>query len=263
MSLIQVNQVSKRYENGFQALYPTTLTINSGEFTVILGPSGAGKSTLLRLLNGLETPSTGEVIVGDRKLTPSNQRSIRARVGMVFQQFNLVTRLNVMTNVLTGRLYYRRWWESLFYLFHQRDYEIAHWAIARVGLTDKAWNRASQLSGGQQQRVAIARVLAQQPSVILADEPVASLDPVTSTEIMELLRGICLSDGVNVIASLHQVGLAMQFADRIIALKQGQVVFDGSAVDLFNCQDTLQHIYRREDGTLDEHFNQEMALAQL
>lgn len=262
MSLIQLDRVSKHYENGFQALYPTTLSINPGEFTVILGPSGAGKSTLLRLLNGLETASTGEINIGTRKLTPNNQRNIRARVGMIFQQFNLVSRLNVMTNVLTGRLYHRAWWESLFYLFSKKDYEIAHYALARVGLTDKAWNRASKLSGGQQQRVAIARVLAQQPSIILADEPVASLDPVTSSEIMELLREICQTDGVTVIASLHQVGLAMQFADRIIALKGGQVVFDGTAVALFNCQDTLQNIYRREDGTLDERFNLEMALAQ-
>jgi len=261
MSLIQVNQVSKRYENGFQGLHPTTLTINPGEFTVILGPSGAGKSTLLRLLNGLETPSSGEIFIADRQLTRANRRRIRAKVGMVFQQFNLVSRLNVMTNVLTGRLYHRSWWESLFYLFPQKDYEIAHWALARVDLTEKAWNRASKLSGGQQQRVAIARVLAQQPKVILADEPVASLDPKASEEIMELLRQICEKDGVAVVASLHQVGLAMQFAERIIGINAGRVVFDGTACELFSDQKVLEEIYRNSQGKLDEKFSMEMALA--
>ncbi|MBD2772707.1 phosphonate ABC transporter ATP-binding protein [Iningainema tapete] len=261
MCLIQLNQVSKRYENGFQALHPTTLTINSGEFTVILGPSGAGKSTLLRLINGLETPSSGQIFIADRQLTKENRRRLRAQIGMVFQQFNLVGRLNVMTNVLTGRLYHRSWWESLFYLFPKKDYELAHWALTRVNLTDKAWNRASRLSGGQQQRVAIARVLAQQPQVILADEPVASLDPVTTDEIMHLLQDICKSDGVTVVASLHQVGLAMQFAERIIGINQGQVVFDGTACELFHQQEILETIYRRPDGSLDENFNMEMALA--
>lgn len=261
MSLIQVNQVSKRYENGFQALHPTTLTINPGEFTVILGPSGAGKSTLLRLLNGLETPSSGEIFIADRQLTRENRRRIRAKVGMVFQQFNLVGRLNVMTNVLTGRLYHRSWWESLFYLFPQKDYEMAHWVLARVDLTEKAWNRASRLSGGQQQRVAIARVLAQQPEVILADEPVASLDPKVSEEIMNLLLEICNKDGVTVVASLHQVGLAIKFAERIIGINQGRVVFDGTACDLFHQQEILETIYRRPDGSVDEKFNMEMALA--
>lgn len=261
MSLIQVNQISKRYENGFQGIHPTTLTINPGEFTVILGPSGAGKSTLLRLLNGLETPSSGEIFIADRQLTRENRRRIRAKVGMVFQQFNLVSRLNVMTNVLTGRLYYRAWWESLFYLFPQKDYEIAHWALARVDLTEKAWNRASRLSGGQQQRVAIARVLAQQPQVILADEPVASLDPKVSEEIMNILLEICKKDGVAVVASLHQVGLAMQFAERIIGINGGRVVFDGTACELFHEQEILETIYRNAQGKLDEKFSMEMALA--
>lgn len=261
MCIIEVNQLSKRYENGFQALHPTTLTFNPGEFTVILGPSGAGKSTLLRLLNGLETPSGGKISIGDRELTAKNRRSLRAKAGMVFQQFNLVGRLNVMTNVLTGRLHYRSWWQSFFYLFNKKDYEIAQWALARVGLTEKAWNRASRLSGGQQQRVAIARALAQQPEVILADEPVASLDPVTTEEIMNLLQEICRKDGVTVISTLHQPDLAFRFADRIIGINRGQVVFDGTAEKLWGEQDTLKIIYSREDGTLDESFDMEMALA--
>lgn len=261
MSLIELQQVSKQYENGFIALHPTNITINPGEFTVILGPSGAGKSTLLRLLNGLETPTQGKIFIGERQLTAESCRQIRARVGMVFQQFNLVSRLNVITNVLSGRLYYRSWWESLLYLFPRKDYEIARWALARVDLTNFAWNRASKLSGGQQQRVAIARVLAQQPEVILADEPVASLDPVSTDEIMKLLLEICKKDGVTVVASLHQVGLAMQFAERIVGINRGQIVFDGTACELFHQQDILETIYRKPDGSLDEKFNIEMALA--
>lgn len=254
MSTIKICQVSKRYENGFQALNPTTLTIYAGEFTVILGSSGAGKSTLLRLVNGLETASTGEIVIEGQQLNPRNQRRMRSQVGMIFQQFNLVNRLNVMSNVLTGRLYHRAWWESLLYLFPQKDYNLARLALERVGLTDKAWSRASKLSGGQQQRVAIARVLAQKPKIILADEPVASLDPATSSEILEILLTICKQDGVTVLTSLHQVDLAMQFADRIIGIKQGQIIFDDNPVNLVKEQERIEHLYCKEDGTLGENF---------
>jgi len=250
MGLIHLNQVSKTYNNSVIALQPTTLSIEPGTFTVILGPSGTGKSTLLRMINGLETPTQGEVIVQGQKLTAETLRRIRSRTAMVFQQFNLVGRLNVMTNVLTGRLYYCRWWTSALYLFQQRDLEIARWSLARVGLTEKAWERADQLSGGEQQRVGIARALAQRPEVILADEPVASLDPVTSEEIMELLLEICRRDGITIVANLHQVSLAARYADRVIGLNRGRVVFDGSPLDLL--QDALNTIYRREDGSVDE-----------
>ena len=246
MTTIEFFGVTKTFNNGFQAIHKTDLTINPGEFTVILGSSGAGKSTLLRMVNGLETPSQGEIFIEQRKLTPQNQRHIRAKVGMIFQQFNLVNRLNVMTNVLIGRSYYRRWWESLFYLFSKQDYELAHWALERVNLTDKVWQRASNLSGGQQQRVAIARVLVQKPQIIIADEPVASLDPATSLEILGLLFKICKEDGVTVLASLHQVNLAMQFADRIIGLKQGKIIFDDQPVNLLN-DSLLETIYHKED----------------
>jgi len=232
------------------ALQPTTLSIERGTFTVILGPSGAGKSTLLRMLNGLETPTAGKVIVQGHQLTSQNVRRIRSRTAMVFQQFNLVGRLNVMTNVLTGRLYYRPWWASALYLFRQQDLELAHWSLARVGLTEKAWERADQLSGGQQQRVGVARALVQKPEVILADEPVASLDPVTSEEIMELLLEICRQDGITIVANLHQVSLAVRYADRVIGLNRGRVVFDSSSLDLI--QDALHRIYQREDGSVDE-----------
>ncbi len=246
MTTIKFKGVTKTFNNGFQAIQRTDLTIHPGEFTVILGSSGAGKSTLLRMVNGLEKPSEGEVFIEKRKLTPQNQRHIRAKVGMIFQQFNLVNRLNVMTNILIGRSYYRRWWESLFYLFSKQDYELAHWALERVNLTDKVWQRADNLSGGQQQRVAIARVLVQKPQIIIADEPVASLDPATSLEIMELIFNICKEDGVTVLASLHQVNLAMQFADRIIGIKQGKVVFDDKPVNLLN-NSLLETIYHQEN----------------
>ena len=250
MYVIELNQVSKTYDSGLQALKPTTLNIAPSCFTVILGPSGAGKSTLLRMINGLESSTSGEVIVLDQKLNRQNMSRLRAKAAMVFQHFNLVGRLNVMTNVLAGRLHYNPWWMSLFYLFKQRDREIARWALARVNLTAKAWERADHLSGGQQQRVGIARALAQQPQIILADEPVASLDPVTSQEILKLLQKICREDGIAVVASLHQVDLAMNFADRIIGINSGQVVFDGAPSELRG--DRLREIYRREDGSIDE-----------
>jgi phosphonate transport system ATP-binding protein len=184
-------------------------------------------------------------------------RKIRSNVAMVFQQFNLVNRLSVMTNVLTGRLSYRSWLGSMLYLFRNEDIEIAKDALHRVDLIDKAWERADKLSGGQQQRVGIARALAQQPKVILADEPVASLDPVSSEEIMGLLREICDRDGITVIVNLHQVELARRFADRIIGMSSGKIVFDGCTQQM--TQSTLRTIYQRE-GIEDDH-SLDMALA--
>jgi phosphonate transport system ATP-binding protein len=244
MARIELSQVSKRYANGFLALHPTSLVIEPGEFVTIMGPSGAGKSTLIRTINGLEPVSAGKVQVGGQPLTARSARAIRARVGMVFQQFNLVERLSVMTNVLTGRLAYRTWVGSVFYLFRREDLDIAHEALARVGLTAKAWERADKLSGGQQQRVGIARALAQRPHVILADEPVASLDPVTAEEIMVLLKEINRSDGITVVVNLHQVDFIQRYADRVIGMNAGRVVFDGSPNKLDN--ETLAAIYQRD-----------------
>ncbi len=257
MSAISVSTVTKRFPNGFLALKGVDTEIAPGSFTVVLGPSGAGKSTLLRLLNGLETPTGGEVLIGGEKVDRHRLRDIRTKVAMVFQQFNLVDRLSVMTNVLTGRLAHRSWVGSVFYLFRQEDMAIAQEALARVGLTDKAWNRADKLSGGQQQRVGIARALAQRPKVILADEPVASLDPVASEEIMTLLREICDRDGITVVVNLHQVELARRFADRIIGMNAGRIVFDGSPAQM--TQSVLRTIYRRE-GYADDN-SLELALA--
>ena len=259
MSDISIQAVTKRFSNGFEALKGINVEIKPGSFTVILGPSGAGKSTLLRLMNGLETPTSGSLRIGGEVVNGKQLRRIRSKVAMVFQQFNLVDRLSVVTNVLTGRLAHRSWVGSLFYLFRHEDMSIAQEALSRVALTDKAWNRADKLSGGQQQRVGIARALAQHPKVILADEPVASLDPVSSEEIMTLLRDICDRDGITVVVNLHQVELARRFADRIIGMNSGRIVFDGSAQQM--TATVLRTIYQREGIENDNSLDMALAYA--
>lgn len=259
MSDISIQAVTKRFPNGFEALKGINVEIEPGSFTVILGPSGAGKSTLLRLMNGLETPSSGSLRIRGEVVNGKQLRRIRSKVAMVFQQFNLVDRLSVVTNVLTGRLAHRSWMGSLFYLFRNEDMGIAQEALSRVALTDKAWNRADKLSGGQQQRVGIARALAQHPKVILADEPVASLDPVSSEEIMSLLRDICDGDGITVVVNLHQVELARRFADRIIGMNSGRIVFDGSPEQM--TQTVLRTIYQREGIENDNSLDMALAYA--
>jgi len=232
MPYIRINNIDKIYSNGFHALKNLSLDIKQGSFTVVLGPSGAGKSTMLRVINGLETYSSGSVRVADLEVNEKNLCSVREKVAMVFQHFNLVNRLSVMTNVLTGRLAKRHPLLSLLYLFPKEDYAIAEKALARVGLAERVWHRADKLSGGQQQRVGIARALAQEPSAIIADEPVASLDPVTSKEILNLLRDICHEMDITIVASLHQMDFAREYADRIIGMNDGRVVFDGTPDEL-------------------------------
>jgi phosphonate transport system ATP-binding protein len=228
MAYISLKSVHKTYPNGFCALKDINLQVDAGQFIAVLGPSGAGKSTLLRAMNGLDPATRGEIRIGGVALNRGNRRKMRAHIGMVFQQFNLVDRLNVMTNVLIGRLSERSWLSSLFYLFPRSDFQIAETALREVDLLDKAWSRADQLSGGQQQRVGIARALAQHPKLILADEPVASLDPKASEEVLQLLRKICTEKGITVIVNLHQTEYAKQYADRVLALNDGRLIFDGS-----------------------------------
>jgi phosphonate transport system ATP-binding protein len=221
------------YGNGTRALNPTSLQFLKGEFMVLLGASGAGKSTLLRSLNGLVVPSGGRVVatgIGD--LTDaSHLRCHRRQTGMVFQQHHLIGRLSVLANVLLGRLgYYSA--IATFLPWSRIEKEGALAALDRVGLLDRALDRADQLSGGQQQRVGIARALVQRPKVLLADEPIASLDPATAERLLSLLHGICRSDGLTLVVSLHQVEFARQFADRIVGLQGGAVVFDGAPQDL-------------------------------
>lgn len=224
--MIQLNDVSVQFGRT-QALNPVNLEFHQGQFTVLLGASGAGKSTLLRCINLMQSPTTGTVRcaqLGD--LYPqTNLEAHRRRTGMIFQQHQLITRLTALKNVMMGRLSYHPTWRSFFPL-PRSDQEIGLACLERVGLLDKALTRVDQLSGGQQQRVGIARALAQQPRLILADEPIASLDPVTAEQVMQLLHGICKADGLTAIVSLHQTDLALKYADRIVAIKAGQVVLD-------------------------------------
>lgn len=220
------------YPNGAVGMRNLSLDIQPGEFVVLVGSSGAGKSTLLRAVNGLNRLSTGHIEVEGRRV-PEREgralRALRARVGMVFQDFRLVRRISVMSNVLIGRLAHVSGLRATLGLWPEADREIAFSALERVGIADKAWVRASQLSGGQQQRVGIARALAQEPPIILADEPVASLDPVTTHQIMQDLVRINRDLGITTVVNLHFLDLARQYGRRIIGLKHGEMVFDGTA----------------------------------
>jgi phosphonate transport system ATP-binding protein len=241
-TVVHTDAVAVVYNNGVKALQATSVGFRKAEFTVLLGASGAGKSTLLRTLNGLIKPSSGKVVSslsGDIARL-AGLREHRRQTGMIFQQHHLIGRLSVLDNVLLGRLGYYSAWATLV-PWSRAEKECALAAIERVGLLDRALQRADQLSGGQQQRVGIARALSQQPKLLLADEPIASLDPATSEHLLGLLHGICRNDGLTVIVSLHQVDFARRFADRIVGLKAGAVVFDGTAEQLSD--DLAQSLY--------------------
>lgn len=233
--MLKIENLTKIYDNGFKALDDLNLEIPDGQFVAIIGLSGSGKSTLLRCINRLIDPTEGRIIwnglditaVGDDEL-----RQIRRRIGMIFQQFNLVKRSTVLTNVLSGRLGYINPLFSLINYVPRSEYERAMAALERVGIADKAYNRASALSGGQQQRVGIARALMQQPELMLADEPVASLDPATSHSVMKYLEALNKEDGLTILCSLHFLSLARTYADRVVALKAGKVEFDGLPQDI-------------------------------
>lgn len=241
--MIDLEGVSVTYPGGVQALKPTDLSFGS-EITVLLGTSGAGKSTLLRSINRLVDPSSGTIRSAANGIVSggSELRRHRRDTAMVFQQHQLIGTLTALKNVLTGRLAYHSTWRTLFSL-NQEDRRIALAALERVSLLDYALRRTDSLSGGQQQRVGIARALAQQPAMVLADEPVASLDPATAANVLQLLSDICKSDGIGAIISLHQVQLAKRFADRIVGIVEGSIVFDGSP-DKLNDQ-VLARIYRQ------------------
>jgi phosphonate transport system ATP-binding protein len=212
-------------------MHDLTVTIEPGEFVVVVGLSGAGKSTLVRAVNGLVPLTSGQLQVGDRRVDGAGRRELRAlrgEVGMIFQSFNLVKRTSVLNNVLMGRLHATSTWRSLLGRYAAADRELAFEALERVEIVEKAYVRASNLSGGQQQRVSIARVLAQQPKVMLADEPVASLDPPTANVVMRDLQRINRDLGITTIVNLHFLDLARRYADRIIGMRDGEVVFDGT-----------------------------------
>jgi len=233
-ALLTVEDVSVTYPGGHTALHSTSLRVQPGEFLVLLGASGAGKSTLLRSINGLVSPSTGSLVVqglSGQTVTRHNLREHRRRCAMVFQQHHLIGRQTVLANVLMGKLGARTAWASL-WPWGRADKLEALAVLERVGLIDKALERADTLSGGQQQRVGIARALLQQPRLLLADEPVASLDPATAQSVLTLLHEICKKDQLTALVSLHQVNLARLFADRIVGLRHGRVVFEGGPQDL-------------------------------
>ncbi|MEO0988166.1 MAG: phosphonate ABC transporter ATP-binding protein [Cyanobacteria bacterium J06639_14] len=227
-AIVSLDQVRVVYSNGVVALESVSLQLNRGEFAIVLGSSGAGKSTLLRTLNYLHPPTDGKVIaegIGDLS-QPSLLRLHRKRTGMIFQQHQLIERHSALKNVLMGRLAYHSFWRSLLPL-PKLDQQIALDCLDRVNLLDKALTPARSLSGGQQQRVGIARALAQQPQLMLADEPIASLDPASAHQVLSLLRNICKSEGIAALLSLHQVDFAKEYGDRIIGLAHGRVIFDG------------------------------------
>lgn len=228
--MLRVVHLSKVYSTGTRALDDVSFEVADGEFLAIIGLSGSGKSTLLRCINRLVEPTSGEVWLDDTNVTAANRRHLRdarRRIGMVFQQFNLVKRSSVITNVLAGRLGYVSPWYSLIQHFSKQDYAQARQALIRVGIGDKANNRADELSGGQQQRVGIARALMQTPSVILADEPVASLDPVLAHSILGMLEQLNKQDKITVLCSLHHLDLVQRYATRIIGLRDGKIVYTG------------------------------------
>ena len=243
--MIEISNLWMRFPNGHEALRGVTFTVSTGEFVCVIGRSGAGKSTLLRCLNGLLTPTSGRVVVEGVDVTAASEaekRWLRARIGFVFQEYNLVDRLSVMTNVLTGRLGYTPTWRSTLGLFSRSDRLVALDALARVRLLDRAGQRADSLSGGEKQRVALARALAQEPVVLLADEPVASLDPELARNVMGDIRRIADEVGVPTLVNIHDVELARAFADRIVGIAHGNVVYDGPVATL--TPEVLDRIYR-------------------
>ncbi|MCO5113539.1 MAG: phosphonate ABC transporter ATP-binding protein [Bdellovibrionaceae bacterium] len=229
--ILSVKNLTKTYDNGVQALKGVSFDVYPGEFLVIIGLSGSGKSTLLRCLNRLHDPTSGEISFNNQRIDNIKGREIlnlRRRIAMIFQHFNLIPRHSVMSNVLMGRLGGMGTFKSVFKMFSKQDREKALEYLKLVGIENKARVRADQLSGGQQQRVAIARALTQVPEVLLADEPVASLDPATCHVVMDYLRKVNQELGITMICNLHFLSLVRQYATRVIALKGGEIVFEGS-----------------------------------
>ena len=245
--MLLIENLHKTYDGGVQALTDVSFEVPKGQFLAVIGLSGSGKSTLLRCINRLIEPTAGTIVWNEASITTASQdelRRIRRRMGMVFQHFNLVSRSSVLTNVLSGRLGYMNPAWSLLNRFSRADLEKAVQQLDRVGLADKAQNRADELSGGQQQRVGIARAMIQDPEMILADEPVASLDPVLAHSIMQHLEQINKDEGVTILCSLHFLDLVHRYADRAIALNEGQLVFDGLPSEIDD--EKFKEIYGRE-----------------
>jgi phosphonate transport system ATP-binding protein len=245
--MLQVINLTKVYDGSVRALDKVSFEVPDGQFLAVIGLSGSGKSTLLRCINRLVEPTAGQILWNGTDIAAAAEeelRQIRRKIGMVFQHFNLVHRSTVLTNVLAGRLGYVNPAWSLLNRFPKQDIEKAMQQLARVGIAEKARQRADELSGGQQQRVGIARALMQDPEIILADEPVASLDPVLAHSIMHYLEQINQEDGVTVLCSLHFLDLVHRYADRVIALNEGNLVFDGLPEEIDD--ERFKEIYGRE-----------------
>ncbi len=245
--MLRIENLTKVYPNGTQALKNVSFEVADGEFLAVIGLSGSGKSTLLRCINRLIEPTSGKIYWNDVDVTAAQGaeiRKIRRQIGMVFQQFNLVKRASVMTNVLSGRLGYVNTTASLLSIFSNDDRARAVASLEQVGLAEKANVRADSLSGGQQQRVGIARALMQDPKLILADEPVASLDPVLAHSILKYLEQLNKDKGITVLCSLHFLDLVHRYATRAIALKDGELVFQGLPKEIDDAQ--FKAIYGKE-----------------
>ncbi|MDM7945617.1 phosphonate ABC transporter ATP-binding protein [Oceanibaculum nanhaiense] len=256
--MLKIQGLSKRYKTGDHALKGVSLEVPAGQVMALIGPSGAGKSTLIRCVNRLVEPTDGHIFLADEEITGKGSnalRRLRRRMGMIFQEYALVERLTVMENVLSGQLGYVGFWRSYFRRFPQEAVDQAFQTLGRVGLLDHVDKRADALSGGQRQRVGIARALLQNPDILLVDEPTASLDPKTSRQIMRLICEICAERDLAAIINIHDVPLAQMFAQRIVGLRAGEIVYDGPPEGLTDA--VLTEIYGEEDWTLANQGDQE------
>ena len=248
--MLEIKQLVKKYNTGDLAINGVDLKVEKGQVMALIGPSGAGKSTLIRCVNRLENPTSGEIWLNGEnivKMRSGKLRRARRNMGMIFQEYALVERLTVMENVLSGRLGYVGFWRSFLRKFPQSDINAAFGLLEKVGLDTMVNKRADELSGGQRQRVGIARALIQKPDILLVDEPTASLDPKTSRQIMRLITELCEENQLAAIINIHDVALAQMYAERIVGLREGSIVYDGSPDDLK--PDVLTEIYGKEDWT--------------
>ena len=251
--MIKFEDVGKKYPNGFEGLKHVNLEIEQGEFVAIIGLSGAGKSTLIRTINRMHDVTSGKLTVDDvdvMSLSGKQLRRFRRKIGMIFQSFNLITRTTVIKNVLTALVPDMPWYRSVFGIYTKEEKLQALQCLDKVGILDKAFVRADQLSGGQQQRVALARTLAQNPAIILADEPVAALDPVTANQVMGDFKKINEDMNISILINIHHVDLALKYANRVVGIRAGEIVYDGPASEV--TQEVLTNIY---NGRVDAEGN--------
>ncbi len=245
--MIEFQNVEKVYEtNGYHALKNINLKINDGDFVSIIGLSGAGKSTLLRCINKMHDITEGQVLIDGHDISAAKGkelRELRRNIGMIFQSFNLVKRSSVYKNVLGGRAGYHSFFDTFFSIYTKEEKQLALESLNKLGILDKAYTRADELSGGQMQRVALARALTQEPKIILADEPVASLDPITTISVMNDFKRINEEEKITIVANMHHVDLALKYSTRIIGINKGEIVFDGKPSEVTD--DVILKIYGR------------------